>query len=198
MSYVVLPSSPAPMIIEPQQIDYGGVLSPPLGATDQRVNRNGNRWALRIQMPLMEEPEAGLWVGALTRGQRYGVRLPLIQADVNIGIPGSPLVNGSGQAGDTLNIKGMASGYDLVAGQWFNHVSGGFNYLYKIALPGKAIGLGTVTATIEPPLRAETTDNEVLEFEEPVIEGLLVGQGQGWTIDAAIHTGLSFTIRERR
>ena len=97
MSYVLLPSSPAPMIIEPQQIDYGGVLSPPLGGTDQRVNRNGNRWALRIQMPLMEEPEAGLWVGALTRGQRYGVRLPLIQADVNIGIPGSPLVNGSGQ-----------------------------------------------------------------------------------------------------
>lgn len=198
MAYVVLPSTPAPMVTDWQYIDYGGDLMPPLGGTDQRINRNGNRWMVTVQMPVMEALEAGIWIGALTRGKRYGVRLPLLQPDVNIGIVGSPLVNGSGQAGDTLNIKGLASGYDLVAGQWFNHVSGGFNYLYKIALAGKAIGLGTVTATIEPPLRAEAMDNEVLEFDDPVIEGSLIGDGQSWTLDTAAHTGLSFTIRERR
>lgn len=198
MAIVVLPASPAPMQTTWEYLDFGGTLTPPLGGPDQRINRNGSRWLLNVQMPVMQMEDARYWVAALTRGQRHGARLKLLQPDLNIGAPGSPLVDGDGQAGDTLNIKGMTPRYPLRVGQWFNHVQDGNSYLYQISGPGNADGAGEVAAQIEPPLRAEAMDDDVLNFGAPVIEGLLVGQGQSWSIDTAIHIGLSFAIRERR
>jgi hypothetical protein len=198
MAIVILPARPAPMETTFEQIDYGGNLVSPGGGTDQRVNRNGNRWALAVQMPVMEVQEARYWLAALTRGRRHGVQLKLLQPDMQIGSPGAPLVDGDGQAGDILNIKGMTPRYPMVIGQWFNHVQDGFNYLYQITGSGNADGEGEVAAQIEPPLRAEAMADDVLNFGSPVIEGLLVGQGQSWTLNTALHTGLSFTIRERR
>lgn len=198
MALVILPSHPAPAETTWDQIDYGGDLVGPLGGADQRINRNGNRWALNVQLPVMEIDVARYWIAALTRGKRYGVRLKLLQPGIAIGAPGTPLVDGDGQAGDVLNIKGMTPHYPLVVGQWFNHVQDGFNYLYQISGPGDADGTGDVAAQIEPPLRAEAMDDDALNFGGPVIEGLLVGQGQSWTLNTALHTGLAFTIRERR
>lgn len=198
MTLVILPASPSPMETGWEYIDFGGSLSGPIGGTDQRINRNGNRFALNVQMPPMEAHDARYWIAALTRGQRYGVQLKLLQPEIDIGAPGAPLVDGDGQAGDVLNIKGMTPRYPLVVGQWFNHVQGGNRYLYQITGSASADGTGDVAAQIEPPLRAEAMDDDVLDFGSPVIEGLLVGQGQTWTVDTAIHTGLAFTIRERR
>lgn len=198
MTIVILPARPGPVEVQWQYLDFGGNLSGGSGAADQRVNKLGNRWACNVVLPPMEEEDARYWVAALTRGMRLGVRWKLRQIDLNIGAPGSPLVDGDGQAGDALAIRGMTPRYALKVGQWFNHVQGEKHLLYKISGPGNADGAGEVIAQIEPPLRVEPEDGDVLLFGAPVIEGQLVGNVVSWSIDSVIHTGLSFGIREKR
>lgn len=198
MSFVILPERPGPVDVQWQYIDFGGNLPGGLGGPEQRLNRLGNRWACTVTLPMMEEQDARYWIAALTRGVRMGVRMKLLQRDLDIGAPGSPVLSGDGQAGDLIDIGGMTPRYPLRVGQWFNHVQDDKNYLYKISGPGNADGDGEVTAQIEPPLRVEGMDGDVLQFGAPVIEGSLMGNGLNWTLNTALHTGLQFGIRERR
>lgn len=198
MTKVLLPERPGPADLQWQYLDFGGNLEGGLGGSEQRVNRLGNRWACMVTLPKLEEQDARYWVAALTRGVRLGVRWKLRQVDIDIGAPGAPLVDGDGQAGDVLAIKGMTPNYPLVVGQWFNHVQGDYRYLYKVSGPGSADASGDVSAQIEPPLRAEPEDGDTLIFGGPVIEGSLIGNGLSWTVDSAIQSGLQFGIREQR
>lgn len=198
MSFVILPERPGPADIQWQYIDFGGNLPGGLGGPEQRVNRLGNRWACTVTLPKLEEDIARYWVAALTRGVRLGVRWKLRQRDLDLGTPGSPVINGDGQAGDMIDMGGFTPRYPLRVGQWFNHVQDDKHYLYKVSGPGDADGAGELTAQVEPPFRAEGMDGDVLLFGAPVIEGSLIGNGQTWTVDTAIQTGLQFGIRERR
>lgn len=198
MTVVLLPERPGPADVQWQYVDFGGILPGGGGGEEQRVNRLGNRWACMVTLPPLVEQDARYWIAALTRGIRLGVRWKLRQPDINIGSPGTPLVNGDGQAGDLLDIKGMTPNYPLVVGQWFNHVQAERHYLYKVSGPGSANNSGAVTAQIEPPLRREPEDGDVLLFGAPVIEGSLMGNGLSWTVDSAIQTGLQFGVRELR
>lgn len=198
MSLVLLPARPGPVDVEWQYLDFGGTLSGGLGGPDQGVNRLGNRWACMVTLPAMEEDDARYWIAALTRGRRKGVRWKLRQHDLDIGTPGAPVINGDGQAGDVIDIGGMTPHYALRVGQWFNHVQADHHYLYKVSAPGSVNADGEVSAQIEPPLRAEGMDGDVLLFGGPVIEGRLVGNNVSWTVDSVIQSGLQFGIRESR
>lgn len=195
---VDLPATPGPVEISIRQIDFGGTLTPGLGGPVQRINRNGNRFAVAVQMPPMKPIDARAWLAALNRGVREGVRWRLRQVELLPGSPGAVRVNGGGQAGTSLVVDGANPNYPFRLGQFFNLVDGGNAYLHQLAAAVNANNSGAATLTIVPPLRVEPADNALLEIGAPVVEGLLADNGFEWSVDRARLAGISFTIIERR
>lgn len=192
-----LPATPGPVDIAIRQIDFGGTLKPGLGGPVQRINRNGNRFAIAVQLPPMKPIDARAWLAALNLGVQQGVRWRLRQVELLPGSPGNVRVSGGGQAGSTLAVTGANPNYPFRLGQFFTLVHGGQRYLHQLAAPTNATSGGTATLTIVPPLRIEPSDSDVLEIGQPIVEGLLADNGFEWSIDRARLAGISFTILER-
>lgn len=192
-----LPATPGPVDIAIRQIDFGGTLTPGLGGPVQRINRNGNRFAVAVQMPPMKPIDARAWLAALNLGVQQGVRWRLRQVELLPGSPGAVKVNGGGQAGGTLVVKGANPNYPFRLGQFLSLVHGGQRYLHQIAAPVNANGSGGATLSIVPWLRVEPDNNDVIEIGQPIVEGLLADNGFEWSIDRARLAGISFTILER-
>ena len=194
---VDLPATPGPVEVAIRQIDFGGTLTPGLGGPVQRINRNGNRFAVAVQLPPMKPIDARAWLVALNRGVREGVRWRLRQVELLPGSPGTVRVNGAGQAGTSLQVDGANPNYPFRLGQFFNIIHSGQYYLHQVAAPVNASSTGTATLSIETPLRIEPADNALIEIGQPLVEGLLADNGFEWSIDRARLVGISFTIMER-
>lgn len=197
---VMLPSSPAPVAAEPAYLDWGGTLRPIFGGAVQKLNRLGDRFALDVAMPpLRTEAQGREWVADLILGQRQGAMIEWPQPDLVIGAPGTPVVDGSGQAGSFLNLRGFAAGYGVRKGQFFSIVHGGRRYLHMATAAAVADGSGVIAPLpIAPMLRMQPSDGAVCEFALPMIEGWLEGDSRSWTLDVARFTGLSFRISEAK
>jgi hypothetical protein len=195
---ILLPSTPGTSSITPQLVDFGSVVTPPLGGEQQRLNRLGNRWALTVQLPPMKiEPAGREWIAALNEGVTEGVVFGFPQVDFNVGTPGATLVNGANQTGSTINLDGFSANYAIRKGQFFSVIIGGRRFLYQSRTAIAASAGGTVALPITPMIRKSPADNAVCEFAAPMIEGFLQGQGNAWTVDIARTVGLEFTIFER-
>lgn len=195
---ILLPSRPATASITPQLVDFGGLVTPPLGGEQQRLNRLGNRWSLSVQLPPMRiEPDGREWVAALGQGVTRGVIYPWPQVDFAVGVPGATLVNGANQTGSTINLDGFTANYVIRLGQFFSILIGGERFLYQSRADIAASSTGAVALPITPMLRKSPADNAVCEFAAPMIQGFLQDQGQQWTVDLARTVGLQFTIFER-
>ena len=192
-----LPATPGPVEISIRQIDFGGTLTPGLGGPVQRINRNGNRFAVAVQMPPMKPIDARAWLAALNQGVQQGVRWRLRQVELFPGSPGTVRVNGGGQAGSTLVVDGANPNYPFRLGQFFSLVHNGQRYLHQLAAAVNANGSGQASLSIVPALRIEPADNDLVEIGQPIVEGLLADNGFEWSIDRARLAGISFTILER-
>ena len=192
---IALPAAPSPRSVSPRLISNRRDLEPALGGPTQRVQRVGARWALDVEMPPIPYDAAMAWVAALVAGDAEPVRLALPQPGFDTGEPGSPRVNGGGQAGRSLILDGFGA-YTAKAGQFFSiaHASGRHLHMVRADLAAAA---GAMALAFEPMLRRSPADNTVVEFETPMIEGFLSGRETGWTVDLARTVGLSFTITER-
>lgn len=198
MTLVSLPLNPGPSALAWELVDFGSTESGPLGGAAQRVNRLGSRWRCTVTLPPMHPLLAREWAAALARGLRNGVSWRIRQVSTPTGSPGSVLVAGGSQAGDSLDVDGGTAGYVARIGQWASILTGGQRYLYQLAASTQLDGTGTGTLELEPPLRVEPADNDPVELGAPVIEGLLVAP-PGWSIDAnRLVNGISFTIEESR
>lgn len=197
MALVALPTTPSPAAISWELIDFGGTMQGPLGGSAQRINRLGSRWRYEVVMPPMVMADARKWAAALSRGLREGVSYEVLQPTTPAGVPGSVLINGGSQAGDSIVVDGGRAGYSVYAGQWLSILTGGRRYLYQAAAYVKLAG-GAGTIEIEPPLRATPADNDPITFAAPMIEGLLSGP-PGWSIDVdRVARGITFAIEEVR
>jgi hypothetical protein len=195
---ITLPTDPAPFDASPALIDFGGFLEPGLGGEVQRIDRMGNRFSLAVTMPPMRSTAAGMaFVSRLIRGKTEGVRMEFPLLGFNPGTPGTPRVNGAGQAGRSLIVDGFTAGYSVVEGQWFTHVNNGRYYLYNVDGPVTANGAGQATLPISPMLRVEPADNDLLLFAQPLIEGFVHGEEWRWNMSVQHLLKLEFEVRER-
>lgn len=195
---ITLPSFPGPAAVAWEPIDFGTTLAGGLGGASQRVNRLGNRWSCTVTMPVMTPAQAREWSAALVRGLREGVAWTIRQVGTPTGSPGSVLVAGGSQAGDSLDVDGGTPGYVVRAGQFLSISTGGQRYLYQSASAVRVAADGTATLELEPPLRASPADNSPVEIGRPVIEGLLADV-PGWSLDPdRLARGFTFTIMESR
>ncbi len=190
---IELPASPAPNGMEPALLDYGLIQR---GASSLRVNRAGNRWRIAFSYPPMQPDKARTFTGRLTRAKRDGVKvaLPLI---VPQGAPGVTVVDGAGQSGTTLAVRGFNAGYPIKEGFWLTAIDAdGVGYLHQVAETVRADASGEATLSIDPPLRTPLLDGAAIELGEPWIEGFIDGEEWGWSIPVSRLVSVGFTVEE--
>lgn len=196
MVLVDLPETPGPVSQDWRLIDFGTRLQPPLGGPVQILNRLGARYQVTVQLPPMFGPQASQWLAALTLGVRNGVRWKLRQVGIDPGLPGAPAVAGAGQAGSAIDIDGLTPNVGISDGQMMAIITASQRYLYMIAAPVDASNTGTAEIALTSPLRVPPADNDLVEIGTPSIEGVIEEGGFGWSINAARHYGLAFSITE--
>jgi hypothetical protein len=196
---VALPADPAPANADPAYLDWGGQLRPIFGGAIQKLNRLGDRFALNVQMPVMESADDGrIWVASLVLAQRAGAIMEFPQHSLDVGQPGVPVVDGADQSGSTLALRGFEPGYAVRFGQFFSLIVGGRRYLHMAAADVAADGDGRMALPIAPMLRVRPGNGALAEFRQPMIEGWLDGDRLSWSLDTAQFVGLSFSIGEAK
>lgn len=194
-----LPDWPAPRSVSPRVLDFGGFLEPASGAQVQRINRMGSRYAVSVQMPPLTSQKHGrIWVNRLVRGQQEGARIEYPLLDFYPGVPGSFVVDGAGQSGKLLNLRGGTPNYAFYEGQPFSLQIGGQHYLDFVAASAVANATGEATISLTQMLRAEPGDGDPVHISKPMIEGFIMGDQVSWDISLERLIGLSFEIHEAR
>jgi hypothetical protein len=130
---------------------------------EQRRRRGGHRWLLEIDFPPMTRSEfAPIYAFAVKqRGQfdTFTYYPPTVSSPQGTAT-GTPLVNGAHTAGDnTIVTDGWSNSITaLKAGDYIKF--SGHNKVYMVVEDATSDGSGNCTLTIEPPLKADLSDNE--------------------------------------
>lgn len=198
MAVIVMPDWVVPNAAEPFLRDFGTVLTPFLGGSEQRINRLGTRFGLRVTLPSMPTRDKALIVQSrLLRAREDRLRMAIPQPDFDTGAPGAPLVASAVTSGTMLPLKGMTVGYTVKEGQFLSIIHSGRRYDHIFAADGTVAGGGTLSAAIWPLLRTPLSVNDVVEIAAPMIEGLVSpGEELSWQISVDRLASFSFTLSE--
>lgn len=192
---VELPATPKPNSANPTLIDYGGIMRPASGAAAQRIDRAGSRFRIEVGFPPMPADTGRVFLSRLVKAKRDGIKIEYPLIGVSQGSPGSPVVNGAGQSGTTLNVRGLSAGYQVKEGYWLSISNGSRSYLHVVTAAATASG-GAMAISIAPALRYPFADGAAVNLSAPVIDGFVVGEDWSWELDINNHMGLSVSIEE--
>ena len=190
-----LPDWPWPAKMTPRLVSARADLSPAFGGDVQRIARMGSCYAFDIDLPVMPYGDAQAW--SAIDDETATCTLQIVQPGLNLGAPGTPLVNGAAQAGSSLILDGLTPRYVIQNRQWLSVTTSGRLYCYRAKGATVANASGQATVTLETMLRAVHADNDPVELAAPRIEGFCTVPEGAWAVDTAGHVALSFTIRER-
>lgn len=194
---IELPDSPAPNGVTPRLLDYGAVLRSPTGGSSLRLDRAGSRFAAEISFPPMKADTARVFVSRLLEAKSEGLRIEFPLLGVSQGSPGSPVVDGAGQAGKTLNVRGLTPGYVVKEGYWLSIVdANGQHYLHNARAVVRSSAGGLAALSITPALRVPFADGATIHLAKPMIEGLVDGNEWSWQIPVNRLIALAVTIEE--
>lgn len=198
MAVIAFPTTPGPRDVVPRLLDFGAEQKPALGGATTRVERIGSRFAIDVTMPpLASGTDGRLWAARLMRGKMSG-QVSFLWPQPSLPVVGNAAgtVFAAAAAGATSVVCGGASATQgFVEGQFVSFTHGGRRYLHAIAADAVAVA-GQVTLSIVPRLRVPLAVADVVTFLNPVIEGRLVGEETGWTVEVAHLHGLTFTVEE--
>lgn len=197
MAVVTLPNWVVPTDASPRLRDFGSTLTPFLGGPEQRINRLGTRFALRVTLPPMESRDDALVVQSrLLRGREDRLVIEWPQPGFDVGAPGAPLVAAAVASGTSIPLKGMTPGHVLKEGQFISVIHAGRRYVYMLSADAVVGVGGVVTVNIWPLLRTALSVNDVVEMT-PMIEGLVSpGEEISWQLSVDHLADFSFTIAE--
>lgn len=195
---VILPPLPALAAFTPSLLSYVSDLNGPLGGPTQRLLRLGDRWKVDVVLAPLERGDADAWLAILMAAARDTAVLTWPQPDDGVGNPGAPVVDGAGQAGMTINLRGLTPGYNLNVGQMFSLISGGRRYVHMVTALSVANGSGMASVAITPMLRAQPADGDTVEVVQPNIEGLIATESLNLPYGAGGMTQVKFTLTEQR
>lgn len=193
---ITLPHYAVPGSMQPAFIDYGIFQRGAAGGPTRRVDVPGGRYRVGFTYgPYTMERGAAL-ITRLIAGKQEGVEvaLPLLRSQ---GLPGSPVVDGAGQSGKTLDIRGLNAGYICKEGYWLSiSNAAGRRYLHNVKTGGTADGSGLLTVTLNEGLRHAFADGAVINLAKPTIQGFVEGQEWQWQIAADRLVPIEFAIEE--
>lgn len=196
---IELPTWAVPNGASPFLIDFGGLLTPGLGGEVQRIDRMGNRTGITVSYPPVLGKDRGrILVSRLIRAKTEGVRIEYPLLDFAPGQPGAVVVDGAGQTGRTLTVRGATPNYAFKEGQPFSvENAAGRHYLHFLDEQVFADATGDAELSISPMLREEFADGDTCHFAKPMIEGFIEGEEWRWRMSIERHIGVDFEIRER-
>jgi hypothetical protein len=197
MAVIELPSNPAPNGVVPRLIDYGFTMRSPTGGSSLRLDRAGSRFAVEVSYPPMKADKARVFVSRLLEAKSQGLRIEFPLLGVSQGNPGTPVVDGAGQAGKTLSVRGLTPGYVVKEGYWLSIVDAdGQHYLHNATAVVTADAGGLASLSITPALRVPFADGAVIHLAKPMIEGLVDGNEWSWQLPVNRLIALAVTIEE--
>jgi len=166
----------------------------PYSSQEQVYQHPGSWWELTSNLPPMTRAQAEKWIGFLLslRG-RFGTFLfgdpSAVNPQGNAG--GSPIVSGANQTGGSLVITGLTG--TIKAGDYFSVGSGVTQRLYKNLTDQSG---SPATLDIFPFLRESPANSAPLTLVNAQGVFRLSDNAQPWSVDEALHYGLSFKARE--
>jgi hypothetical protein len=196
MPIIELPSWAVPNAASPSFMDFGGILRPSTGAGVLRIDRLGSRYKVNFGFPPFTDPNHGrIIVSRLIRAKRAGLRVeyPLFcPQPLQNGV-----VDGVGQSGTTLNVRGLFRSSVIREGFWINVVrSTGQHFLHNVAGSVVVGDDGRAALPLSEMLRWPFADGDLVKFSKPMIEGIVDGDEQAWNLSVEHFTGLEFTVEE--
>lgn len=164
----------------------------------------GQWFEAAVTLPPMKRADAEKWNAF--RMKLNGKKGTFLMGDPNAptprgsaaSTPGTPLVKGAGQSGNTLIIDGLplsATGY-LLEGDYIQLGTGSTSRLYKILEDVNTNGSGEATLTLWPNLRTSPNDNDAVIVSNTVGLFRMMDNAMGWDIDEAAIYGISFNALE--
>lgn len=198
VAVIDLPASPTYVTGSPRLLSFATDQRSSLGGATQRLARLGSRFAIDVQYPPMAYSDAQSFLAALVQSEMVALSIPVPQRGLSIGAPGAPVVNGGGQGGLQLSIRGAAAGYTVQLGQFLSITSGGRRSLYMCAASTLLNGSGAGAIPIAPMLRTTPSDGDAVELAAPRLEGFLPIGAVKWSIEMLIRIGIAFSVEEDR
>lgn len=195
---IEMPRWATPRSAVPSLVDAGGVMRSPLNTAALRVNRPGSHYRIALTFPPFAPREGRVIVSRLIRAQREGLRIeyPLFEDQ---GASHATVVDGAGQAGLSLRVRGMFRGDLVREGFWFSIENArGQHFLHNSAAEVQAGQDGRATLALSEGLRAPFLDGAKVHLIRPMIEGIVEGDAREWELSVDHQTSISFTIEEAR
>jgi hypothetical protein len=203
---ITLPNDPAaPAAVDFTAYDIVAASLNPFTGQQQFYDWGGAVLEASISMPPLTHVQAQNWIAFLLslKGTANVFQFgdPLAQAPQAGVVGGTPVVNGAGQTGRTLNTKGWPAPafgpypYVLRPGDWLQ-----IGYRLYRNLTSKIIsdpgGVGLVTLDIWPPLREPPADGDAIIVTNTLGLWRLKSNQRKWSITESRFYGLQFEIRE--
>lgn len=194
---LLLPNNIAPNGATPALVDRGGVQR---GASALRVNRLGSHYRISLTLPpLNNAAGAAIVVSRLIRAKREGLRVPypLLSVDQS-GCGTSVVVDGAGQTGGSIQVRGLPPFAVVREGFWFSiESSSGQHYLHNSGSEVTAGVDGRATLSVaDTMLRRSFADGARVHLARPMIEGLIEGSEQEWDLAVDHNTRIAFVLEE--
>lgn len=189
---VTAPTAVAPRSVRMTQRSIVGVSASPFTAQQQVYVYQGMWWEMDVQLPPMIRADAEAWISTLVSlNGREGTFLfgPPGAASTR-GTATAVTVSGGSQTGRTLTVSSNGT---LKAGDYFQLSSGATTRLHKILADAAS---GTPTLEIWPALRASPANGATVTIASPLGRWRLAANQTDWSINEALHYGLSFACVE--
>jgi hypothetical protein len=165
------------------------------GNVRRRGQRMGSCHEVAVKLaPLLPE-EAEQWSDLDAEGDACVLTLPN-PLGLKVG-DGAPKVDGSGQSGTTLNLKGVTPHYEVRRRAWVTVITGGSRYAYRAAARAVADATGDISIPLLTMLRRPHLDDDVVRLAQPQIEGFVEIAEDAWEETGDGYVWLEFIIRER-
>ena len=199
---ISLPSAFAAARITLRQCNTVGESVSPFSAEQQIYVHQGQWWEAEITLPRMSRDNAED-VGAALLSLR-GKEGSFLMGDPSAATPrgsagGTPLVDGAGQTGLTLAVKGLplSTANWLKAGDYIQLGSGSTSRLHKVLAAVTSSGAGKATLDIWPRLRSSPADGAAVVVSGAKGLWMLSSNKLEWDIEPAMIYGFSIACRER-
>ncbi len=170
-----------------------------LGGEDLPIPRMGDRFVAdfltsQLRQDAQSRDLIALLMEATTAGALIELRVPNRPKPIGSGI----VADGAGQAGSVINLRGAYPNTEFVRGRFFSILHSGVHHVYMVRGRVMAGADGRVALPIWPMLRFLTEDADVCHFDQPMIEGQLIGFDKGAGFERNRTKPLTFTVQERK
>lgn len=199
---LTLPSAWGVAQITIRQTEVVGASESPFTRQEQLYDWQADLWEAELRLPRMGRDRAEEVVATLmalrTRIGSFLMGDPAGATPRGAG-GGTPVVDGAGQGGLTLAVRGgpVSTTDWLKRGDWIQLGSGSTARLHKVLTPADTDGAGDVTLDIWPRLRYAPADGAAVTISNAVGLWRLADPRFEYSIEAVAEYGIAIACREK-